>query len=56
MKTRLKDFKLSGDYNKSVGNQSGRYFLVLFLFYFAMKVTGGHLHSSRGENPGPRLL
>ena len=30
-------------------------FLVLFFFYFFMKVAGGHLHSSRGNSPAPAL-
>ena len=31
-------------------------FLVLFFFYFPIKVAGGHSLSSRGKIPGPRLL
>ena len=31
------------------------FLLVLFFFSFPMKVGRGHIHSSPGENPGPRL-
>ena len=37
-------------YNKSVGNQTTRDF---FLFYFPMKVGGGHIYNSWGKFLAP---
>ena len=51
--------KLPGKYNRhNVGGKSNSYgfLLVLFIFYFLLKVAGDHVHVVAGGNPRPPPL
>ena len=43
---------LPGKYNKLAGNQIG-FLLVLFFFFFPLKVAGDNILSSPGKSPAP---
>ena len=52
-------FGLPGKYNRqNVGGKSNSYgfLLVLFIFYFLLKVAGDHVHVVAGGNPRPPPL